>query len=410
MFDIDKWQEIFSTIRKNKLRTFLTGFSVAWGIFMLMILLGSGNGLENGVKSEFEKDAVNTIWIAPGTTSTAYQGFQPGRVITFNNDDYDNLVRAYDEIKHLSGRFTLWENNVISYKNEYGTYDIICIHPGYGYYEALEVKEGRFLNDLDVEKFRKSVVISTVIQKALFKDEPCIGKEIKVRGVLFRVIGVFNDPGGDRDMTRVYIPISTAQKVFNRGTRVGSLPLVANDISAEESKVLVDKIRAKLAKSHNFDPEDKRAVHLWNNIEQYKQFLDLFAGIRLFIWIIGIGTLIAGIVGVSNIMMIVVKDRTKEIGIRKAMGATPWSIISLVMQESVLITAVAGYIGLVLGVGLLELVSANIPASEFFKNPAVDFRIAMSATLVLIFSGALAGFIPARKAAGIKPIVALKDE
>lgn len=410
MFDIDKWQEIFSTISKNKLRTFLTGFSVAWGIFMLIILLGSGNGLENGVKEEFKGDAVNSIWVNSGQTSKPYKGLKPGRRIQFTNQDYE-AIKKVNYKEHISSRFTIWENTTISYNNDHATYDIFVCHPDYGYLESLEVTKGRFLNDIDINEFRKSVVIGEIVEKELFKGEQAINKYIKVAGIPFKVVGVFTDPGSERDMTRVYIPISTAQRIFNRGNRVGQISLTLGDATVAQSNITVDEIRHDLAQRHKFDPDDQRAIFIWNALENYKKFLNLFAGIRLFIWVIGVGTLIAGVVGVSNIMVVVVKERKKEIGIRKSMGATPNSIIGMILRESILITAFAGYFGLVMGVGLLELVSPLFNESRnFFKNPEVDLMVALSATLILIAAGAIAGFIPARKAASIKPVIALRDE
>jgi len=411
MFDLDKWQEIYSTISKNKLRTFLTGFSVAWGIFMLIILLGSGYGLENGVRKEFEGDAENTLWVNQGVTSVAYKGYKPGRRIRFTNEDYDK-TKTLKDVEHISGRFTIWENNTLSYKNEYGSFDIFCSHPGYGNVENLTPTSGRFLNDKDVEDFRKVTAIGRLVKEALFKggDDP-LGKYIQVAGIPFKVVGVFDDPGGDRDLSRVYIPISTAQMVFNRGNRLGTMSMTIGDASVARSQEMVDEIREQLSQVHHFDPSDQRAIFIWNNVENYVKFMTLFANIRLFIWIIGIGTIIAGIVGVSNIMMIVVKERTKEIGIRKSLGASPGSIISLVLQESILITAFAGYLGLIAGVGLLQLVSQNLPPDAgYFANPEININVALGATGILIFAGAIAGFVPARKASSVKPVVALRDE
>jgi putative ABC transport system permease protein len=411
IFDWDKWQEIFETMKKNRLRTFLTGFSVAWGIFMLIILLGSGNGLENGVRKEFEGDATNTLWINPGQTSVAYKGLKSNRTIQFTNDDYELLKREIPYIDKISGRQNVWQNNTISYKKEYVNYDIIGCHPGYGYYETLEVLSGRFINDDDIKEFRKVAILSTLVRDALFKGEEPMGKYIDVSGVPFKVVGIFTDVGGDRDMQRIYVPLSTAQRVFNFANRISTVGIVTQDIDVDQSKAMVEDVRQTLAQAHKFDPEDQRAVFVWNNLENFKQFLNLFASIRLFIWIIGIGTIIAGVVGVSNIMMIVVKERTQEIGIRKALGATPWSIISLILLESVLITSFAGYIGLVMGVGLLELIAPVFANSDtFFKNPEVNISVALGATLVMIVSGMLAGFVPARKAAGVQPIEALRYE
>jgi len=411
IFDIDKWQEIFETMKKNKLRTFLTGFSVAWGIFMLIILLGSGYGLENGVRKAFEGDATNTIWVNPGQTSVAYKGLKPGRTIQFTNDDYDRVNNDIPNIDKVSARINVWQNNTVSYQKEFGNYDIIACHPGFGYYEMVEIVSGRFINDRDVDDYRKVIVISTLVRDDLFKEEEPVGKFIHASGIPFRVVGVFHDTGGDRDLQRVYVPISTAQRIFNYGNRIFSLAIVTKDIDIGESQVMTDQIRQTMAQVHRFDPEDQRAVYVWNNVEQFQKLMNLFTSIRLFIWIIGIGTIIAGVVGVSNIMMIVVKERTQEIGIRKSMGATPWSIINLILMESVLITAFSGYIGLVMGVGLLELISPMFEnADTFFKDPQVDIAVALGATLVMVVSGMLAGFVPARKAAAIKPIEALRYE
>ena len=411
IFDWDKWQEIFETMKKNKLRTFLTGFSVAWGIFMLIILLGSGNGLENGVKKAFEGDATNTLWINPGQTSTAYKGLKAGRTIQFTNEDYDLMKLDISNIDKISGRLNVWQDNTVSYKKEYGNFNILACHPGYGYYETLDITAGRFINHDDIAEFRKVVVIGQPVKEALFKEEDPIGKFIQVSDVPFKVVGTFYDVGGDRDMQRVYVPLSTAQRVYNYGNKIFTISIVTKDIGVDDSRAMSDDVRQTLAQKHKFDPEDQRAVFIWNNLEQYQQLLTLFASIRLFIWIIGIGTIIAGVVGVSNIMMIVVKERTQEIGIRKALGATPWSVVTLILLESVLITSFAGYIGLVMGVGLLELIAPVFENSDtFFKNPEVDITIALGATIVMVVSGMLAGFVPARKAAAIQPIEALRYE
>lgn len=409
MFDLDKWQEIFSTIRKNKMRTFLTGFSVAWGIFMLIVLLGSGYGLENGVKREFEGDAVNYISINSGITSMPYKGMAPGRFLRFENADRD-MLDGIDQVDKSSSRTFVFNGQNISYGSEYGSFDIFAITPDYKYVESLTLTNGRYINENDIEGFRKVVAMGKVVKEALFKDKDPVGEYVHINGVPFKVIGHFDDPGGDRDISRVYIPVTTAQRVFNMGNTIRNVCLMLDDAGTDESIEVLDEARMLLSAKYKFDPADPRALFVFNSIENYQRFMDLFAGIRLFIWVIGIGTIIAGIVGVSNIMMIVVKDRTKEIGIRKSMGATPWSIISLILQESVLITAFAGYIGLVLGVGLLELVSGVLPSTDYFANPEVDFNIAIGATLLLIVSGAIAGFVPARKASAIKPVVALRDE
>ncbi|MDA3890472.1 MAG: ABC transporter permease [Salinivirgaceae bacterium] len=408
MFDKDKWMEIFSTLQKNKLRTVLTSFSVAWGIFILIILLGSGNGLQNGVTTQFEGDATNSIWIWQGETSMAYRGLQPGRRIDFTNQDYEATKREIGEIQAISSRLSIWQQKNLSYKNEYGSFDIVAVHPGTKEIENVDNEIGRFISELDVKKNRKTVAISYLVQEALFKDEDPIGKYMKINGIPFKVVGVFRD-GNDRDNNRVYIPISTGQKVFAGGNDIHNLAITIPSEMMGTSAQIDDKLRASFAKRHVFDVEDRRAIRINNNLEEFKKFQGLFAGIRIFVWIIGIGTIISGIVGVSNIMIIVVKERTQEIGVRKALGATPKSIVGLVLLESIFITSVAGYFGLVLGVGLLELL-APILDSDFFKNPEADIGIAIGATLLLIISGVLAGLIPARRAANIKPIEALREE
>jgi putative ABC transport system permease protein len=389
----------------------LTGFSVAWGIFMLVVLLGSGYGLENGVKREFQGDAVNYISINSGVTSTAYKGMKAGRRIRFTNEDRDIMDKIQHVEKSSSRTFLFQENNTISYKNEYGTFDIFAISPEYRDVESLTMTSGRFLNQKDITDYRKSVAIGRLVYEALFKGgEEAIDKYIKVSGVPFKVVGVFDDPGQDRDLRRIYIPVSTAQRVFNMGNNIRNVCLMLGEADIQQSHQVVEDVKQQMSDRHKFAPEDNRALFIFNSIENYKQFMDLFAGIRFFIWIIGVGTIIAGIVGVSNIMMIVVKERTKEIGIRKALGATPWTIISLILQESVLITAFAGYIGLVAGVGLLELVSNLIPAHDYFANPEININIAIAATVLLVLAGAIAGYVPAKKAASVKPVVALRDE
>lgn len=410
MFDTDKWQEIFSTMKKNKLRTFLTGFSVAWGIFMLMILLGSGNGLQNGVNKEFESSATNTIWVWSGQTSLPYKGMKPGRNVQLVNEDYDEIKSKVQGIDKSSSRYNMWGSNTLSYKKQYGTFNVRNVYPDYAHIEKIKIVKGRFVNDPDIKQFRKVTIISTQVEEALFKGEDPMGKYISVNGVPFKVAGVFTDEDNrDDNMQTIYLPITTAQRVFSGDNRINTIALTVGDASVEESKQIEQEVKSKLATIHKFDPADPRAIFTWNSLEEFQRFTRLFRSIEIFIWVIGFFTIIAGIVGVSNIMMIVVKDRTKEIGIRKAMGATPWSIISLILQESLIITSFAGYVGLVLGVVVLESVGSKIE-SQFFSQPSVDLRVALYSLLLLVLSGALAGFIPARRAAAIKPIEALRDE
>jgi putative ABC transport system permease protein len=411
MFDIDKWQEILATIRKNKLRTFLTGFSVAWGIFMLIILLGSGKGLENGFENQFRGSAKNSLWIWTGRTSVAHNGMNPGRTIRFTNSDYDNIKNNVDQTEYISGRFNLWWGNQVSYKNEVHSFSIRNVHPDYQHVEALEITEGRYVNEIDMKEKRKVAVISTLVRDILFREDSlqALGKYIHVNGIPFKVVGFYvDDSRNDNNMRMIYIPISTAQTVFSGGNRLHEISMTIHAKTIEEAKAAEQNIRSRLAAVHNFDQDDKRALGTYNSFENYMQVQSIFTGIQLFVWIIGIGTIIAGIVGVSNIMIIVVKERTREIGVRKALGATPFSVVSLILFESVIITTFAGYIGLVLGVGTLQLMSGI--DTPFFANPEADFSIAVSATLMLIIAGAFAGFVPAQRAARIKPIEALRDE
>ena len=423
MFDIDKWQEIFATIKKNKMRTFLTGFSVAWGIFMLMILLGSGNGLSNGVANNFMNDAVNAMWIWTGKTTIAYEGMKTGRNIQFHNEDQE-IIKKVAGIGAVSGRYFMG-NTRYSYQKESGEYTTITCQPELLEVENLIINEGRFINHIDVMQKRKVVVIGTDMKTALFKDSAAIGEYVNINNVPFKVIGISSEPGSTRNRN-AYMPLSTAQMIFNGSNRIHNLALTINAETLEESQLIEDNIRNVLSRQYKFDPKDESAVGLYNKLENYIQTMRIFQAIKIFIWIIGIGTLIAGIVGVSNIMLIVVKERTKEIGIRKAIGASPSSVIGLILLEAIMITTIAGYIGLVMGTGLMETInyfmvqSAEAAAAaavnggrqgeSVFLNPTVDFNIAVSATLLLVVAGAIAGYIPAKRAASIKPIVALRDE
>ena len=418
MFDVDKWQEILATIKKNKMRTFLTGFSVAWGIFMLMILLGSGNGLSNGVANNFMNDAINGMWIWTGETTIPYQGMKSGRAIQFHNEDQE-IVKKVSGVGVASGRYFMG-NTRYSYNKESGEYTTITCQPELMEVEQLIMNDGRFINKIDILQKRKVVVIGVDIKTALFKDSTAIGEYVNINNVPFKVVGICTEPGSTRTRN-AYMPLSTAQMIFNGSNRLHNLALTINAETLEESQAIEEQIRNILGKQYKFDPKDEGAIGLFNKLEAYIQTMKIFQAIKIFIWIIGIGTLIAGVVGVSNIMLIVVKERTKEIGIRKAIGASPSSVIGLILLESIMITTIAGYIGLVLGTGLMEMInyfmvqSAGSVVEEngggsMFLNPTVDINIAIYATLLLIFAGAIAGYIPAKRAASIKPIVALRDE
>ena len=413
MLDIDKWQEILETIGKNKLRTALTAFSVSWGIFMLVMLLGFGNGLRNGVEHTFNDDAINSLWISSGQTSMPHKGLLPGRKITFTNNDHELIKNSVEDVEYITSRFSIRGTTVVTYKDEYATFDIRCTHPDHRYVENTIITYGRFLNDNDLKEYRKVAVLGTLVVDQLFQDEDPMGKYIKINGVSFRVIGVFEDEGGEWEQRKIYIPISTAQRTFNGKDQVNRIIFTTQNQDADKSLATEGLVRQMLAEKHRFAIDDERAVHIRNNMERFRQVTGLFLYIEIFVWFVGILTIIAGIVGVANIMTISVKERTREIGIRKAIGATPFSIVSLIMQEAVLITFFSGYFGLIAGVGLLELLDYGVKEFNielgFFRDPGVDFGTAMAATIILVIAGSLAGLIPSMKAARISPIMAIRE-
>ncbi|MFN8416038.1 MAG: ABC transporter permease [Cytophagaceae bacterium] len=416
MFDIDKWQEIIGTIRKHPLRTLLTAFGVFWGIFMLVILLGAGKGLENGVNQNFSHIAKNTMWIWGGRTSTPYKGMKPGRSIKFNNEDYEAMKREMPELLYIAPGTSLSGDYSVIYKNKSGAFRVGGDMPAINQVRPMKFPEGRFINDNDVIHNRKVAVIGNRVKEVFFGDGPAVGEYIQIKGVYFLVIGTFESENmggsGRDDSEKIYIPLSTLQNTFNAQDRITSFAITPKD--GVDPIEVETKVKLFLASRHSVSPEDKNAVGGWNSGKESQKINGLFWGITIFIWGVGIMTIIAGIVGVSNIMLIIVKERTKEIGIRKALGATPWSIISLILQESIFITAFAGYFGLVAGVFTVEAFRNSMDdvdtKNSYFVNPYVDMNVAIVATVLLVLSGALAGLIPALKAARINPIEALRAE
>jgi len=414
MFNIERWQEIFEAIAKNKLRTFLTGLSVASGIFILVILLGVGKGLQNGIEKQFERDAAGIIEVWSGATTIAYKGMNPGRQIQFRNSDYDISVQKYgDQFDKNGATYNAWGASIV-YGKESGNYQYRGVNPDYLAIENATVIYGRFINANDLINNEKVAVIGQKINLDLFKGKNPIGEKIAVNNINFKVVGVFSDPGGEREEGRVFLPLSTTQKVYGIGDKVSVLFYTLKkkdsyDEAVAEAKKFTSGLESLLKSKNAIAPEDKSAIGINNSIVEAKKFYDLNLYIRLFFWWVGICTIIAGVVGVSNIMMIIVKERTKEIGIRKALGASPVSIIMMILQESIFITIISGFIGLLFGLALLELIGPHAE-SEYFRNPQVDFTVAISTLIVLVIAGALAGFIPAYRAAKIRPIVALRDE
>lgn len=416
LFERDNWQEIFATISKNKLRTFLTMLGVFWGIFMLVIMLGSGNGLRNGVLREFAGTATNSFFTWTQQTSKAYKGMKPGRYFNYNTSDAEALKQLPElevvcPMNQLGGHDN--SNNAVR-----GLKTAACViqanYPEVARIRETRIAKGRFLNALDIAEKRKVCVIGPRVAEMLFAPgENVIGGYIQVNGVYFRVVGLSNPSGGGDDgqeqAVLINIPFTTFQNAFNYGNVVGWFAIRSKD--EIPAKVSEEKVIAILKERHKIAPEDLSAIGHWNMAVEYDKLNGLFTGIEILIWIVGIGTLLAGVIGISNIMLIVVKERTKEIGVKRALGAVPWQIIFQILLETVFLTSISGYFGLLAGIGLLEGISSAIGDSGgMFTNPTVDLSVALKALTVLIVSGALAGFVPASKAVAIKPVEALRAE
>lgn len=414
MFSIERWQEIFETIRKNKLRTFLTGLSVASGIFILVILLAIGQGMQNGISKEFEGNATNRISVWTGVTSESFKGLNPGRRIQMDNLDYQLAEsKNEDQLEYKSGVYSRW-GQLTSYKAENGSYRVEGVLGDYQFLENATLTAGRFINQNDIDGYEKVAIIGHRVYLDLFKNKNAIGEYIEITGIKFKVVGMYTDPGGEREENRIFIPLSTSQRVYNAGDKLRSIAFTLEKQDKFEdalaaSETFTAQLEADLKARHIISPTDERAIRINNSLERAKRFYDLIAMIKFFFWGVGICTIIAGIVGVSNIMLIIVKDRTKEIGIRKAIGAQPISIIGMILHESIFVTAVAGFFGLVFSLFILEIIGPLIE-TDYIKNPSVDFKVALTTVIILVVAGALAGFFPAYRASSIKPIEALRDE
>lgn len=420
MIDTEKWQEIFKTLGQHKLRTALTAFGVFWGIFMLTVLLGAGKGLENGVSQGFPR-VPNMVWIwVQGTTQLPYEGLPIGRQIGFKPEDVAAIEKNVPSVGFIRGQNSvgIWSGTppYTVHKDKNGTFFVEGIHAGMENINSLRIISGRMINEFDDREKRKSVIIGTRVRSQLFEEsENPIGADITINGISFKVVGVFeslSNGNQQQEEEKIYIPNDTLRYAFNQVGWIGSF--VFQPKPGIHARVAEEEVKKYLAEIKQVNPEDRGVFGSFNLQNEFDKIEGLFTGITVFSWVVAIGTIMAGAIGVGNIMLIVVKERTREIGLRKALGATPNSIISMIVQESILITAVAGYSGLVVGVLLLEGIATLLDAAGgqagFFGKPEVDFATAISALVVLIISGLLASLMPAAKAASVNPIVALQDE
>ncbi len=423
MFDFDNLREIWSTIRKNKLRTVLTGFSVSWGIFMLIVLLGAGNGFRNGVMYNFRNWSKNKIEVWGGYTTKPWDGLPLNRSITLKESDIDVMTRVHPEIDLYSA--TIAQEDTFYVDTEYFTGRINGVFPDHAAinYVNINAGNGRFINDLDMRGSRKVIVLSPRMKEVLFRDKPALGQWVRAGEVMYQVVGVYNDDDKSNN-SPAYIPFTTARSLYKRGDDLSLLTFTVNGLVTDEANERFEEsFRQTMGRLHRFDPTDMNAIGMWNTANEFRMLSNMMNAITLFLWVVGIGTLTAGIVGVSNIMLITVKERTREFGIRKAIGAKPASILGLIITESILVTAVFGYLGMVAGIGLTEAVSAAMDTANaaqatggqeanmtVFRDPTVNLSIALSATALIIFAGVLAGYFPARKAVQVSAIEAMRAE
>jgi len=418
MFTINTIEEIIASLKHNKLRTALTGLSVTWGIFILIVLLGAGNGLKNGVTSNFKDRATNTVQMWSGTSSLPYKGLKSGRTLNFGEKQIGDVSNNLNETRSQTG--VIEKQLTITNNSEYGSYTIKGVDPIYQDIFNLEfdANGGRFINFLDNKSSNKVIVIDKKIETVLFKGKSALGKYVKLGAVMFRVVGINSKKERWGDGT-AYIPFTTAQYIFNPDLKFRNIAMKVNGLTTKESNdAFNDRLKSTMSKSLSFDPNDTQALWVRNSQRDFIETMQIFNGITLFVSIIGIFTLIAGIVGVSNIMLVSVKERTREIGIRKALGAPPASILQSIIIESILITTFFGYIGMMMGIGLTEVVNFIMEKSAagggdgmtVFKNPTVELSYVLISTSILIISGVIAGYMPARRAVRIKPIEAMRED
>ncbi|MBI2279803.1 MAG: ABC transporter permease [Bacteroidetes bacterium] len=409
MFSRDSWQEIFQTIKKNKLRTFLSGFTVSLGIFIFIILLGFGNGLTNSFNEFFVDDATNTFFIFPGKTSIPHKGFKANRFIQFKNDDLTDIQQNFRfYLEYISPR--LFRNANVIYKNKSNSYSFRGIAPSHQFAEKTIIMKGRYINEEDIKNKTKYAVIGRLVEKDLFGNESALGKYININNTAYKVTGVFQDEGGDNEERNIFVPYTTIQLAEKNNDKIDQIILAFKpELGYAGAMVFEEKLTTFLKEKHHIAKDDENGIFIRNiadNLNDNQQFATV---LKIIVSFVGIGTLIAGVIGISNIMVFVVKERTKELGVRKALGATPFSIIAMILQESVFITIIAGYVGLFGGILVLNFIGVSLE-NYFIKDPYIDMGTAIFSTILLILCGAFAGYVPAKKAANIKPIVALRDE
>lgn len=409
MFDIDRWREIFQAIGKNKLRTVLSGFTISFAILLFTLLFGIGNGLKHTFEKQFKGDSQNSIYVFSGRTTKPYKGLQSGRSIQFRNDDSKFMNDKFeDKIQFFSPN--IQRNMQVIYKGEQNSYTIRGVYPDYQPLESAEIIDGRFLTYMDIERKSKVVAIGRLVEKDLFGARSALGKNLNIGGISYKVVGVFSDPGGDNDERYIYTPFTTFQGMYKPNDELDYYGMTFNpSLTVDEALAFSNLLTVLLKEKHNVDPRDQGAIRVRNYAEGTKNVQSFMMVLNIIILFIGIGTLVAGIIGISNIMVYIVKERTKELGIRKALGATPSSIIGMIMMESIFVTALAGYSGLMIGIFALRAIGDSLE-KYFIINPSVETYVVIGATIVLVIAGTIAGYIPAKRAASIKPIVALNDE